>query len=61
MLTVGEAIRQRRSIRSFRPDPIPEEHISEMLEAARLAPSGGNSQPWRFLVVTDTDCLPGNA
>jgi nitroreductase len=55
MLTVGEAIRQRRSIRSFRPDPVPEEHILEMLEAARLAPSGGNSQPWRFLVVTDTE------
>jgi len=55
MLTVGEAIRQRRSIRSFRPDPVPEEYILEMLEAARLAPSGGNSQPWRFLVVTDTE------
>ena len=55
MLTVAEAIRQRRSIRSFRPNPIPLEYILEMLEAAHLAPSGGNRQPWRFLVVTDLE------
>jgi nitroreductase len=53
MLTVSEAIRQRRSIRSFRSDPIPEAAITEILEAARLAPSGSNRQPWRFIVVTD--------
>jgi len=53
MLTVSEAIRQRRSIRSFRSDPVPEEVIHQMLEAARLAPSGSNRQPWRFIIVTD--------
>jgi len=53
MLTVAEAIRQRRSIRRFLPDPVPQEYILEMLEAARLAPSGGNRQPWRFPVITD--------
>jgi nitroreductase len=53
MLTVGEAIRQRRSIRRFRDDPVPREMIDEILEAARLAPSGSNRQPWRFIVVTD--------
>jgi nitroreductase len=53
MLTVGEAIRQRRSIRKFRDDPVPREMIDEILEAARLAPSGSNRQPWRFIVVTD--------
>jgi nitroreductase len=53
MLTVAEAVRQRRSIRSFKPIPVPDEMILEMLEAARLAPSGSNSQPWRFVVVTD--------
>ncbi|UCH50786.1 MAG: nitroreductase family protein [Chloroflexota bacterium] len=53
MLTVSEAIRQRRSIRSFRSDPIPDEIVLEILEAARLAPSGSNRQPWRFIVVTD--------
>jgi nitroreductase len=55
MLTVGEAIRQRRSIRRFRDDPVPLEMIDEILEAARLAPSGSNRQPWRFLVVTDPE------
>ena len=53
MLTVAEAVRQRRSIRSFKQIPVPDEMILDMLEAARLAPSGSNSQPWRFVVVTD--------
>ena len=53
MLTVAEAIRERRSIRKFRSDPVPEEVIYQILEAAWLAPSGTNRQPWRFIVVTD--------
>lgn len=53
MLTVSEAIHQRRSIRSFRSDPVPEEVIHQILQAARLAPSGSNRQPWRFIIVTD--------
>ncbi|MBI2918895.1 MAG: nitroreductase family protein [Chloroflexi bacterium] len=55
MLTVREAIRERRAVRKFKPDPVPDEYILEMLEAARLAPSGHNRQPWRFLVVTDPE------
>lgn len=55
MLTVSEAIRQRRSIRSFRSDPVPEDMVHEILESARLAPSGSNRQPWRFIVVTDPE------
>ena len=55
MLSVAEAIRQRRSIRSFKSNPVSREMILEMLEAARLAPSAGNLQPWRFVVVTDTE------
>jgi len=55
MLSVAQAIQQRRSIRSFRPDPIPPEMVLQMLEAARLAPSASNQQPWRFVVVTDTE------
>ncbi|MDP3879385.1 MAG: nitroreductase family protein [Dehalococcoidales bacterium] len=51
MLTVWEAIKMRRSIRKFTPDNVPDELIEQMLEAARLAPSGHNRQPWRFLVV----------
>lgn len=46
-----EAIRSRRSVRSYRPDPVPDEVLSRLLEAARLAPSAMNYQPWRFIVV----------
>jgi nitroreductase len=53
MLTVGEAILKRRSIRKFLDKPVSAEMINEILEAARLAPSASNRQPWRFIVVTD--------
>lgn len=53
MLTVWEAIKTRRSIRKFRADEVSDEIIEQLLEAARLAPSGGNRQPWRFMVVRD--------
>ncbi|MFO0758646.1 MAG: nitroreductase family protein [Byssovorax sp.] len=43
----------RRSIRSYRPDPPPRALIEQVLEAAILAPSASNKQPWRFLVVQD--------
>ncbi len=46
-----ECIRARRSIRYFRPDPIPDETLDKLLEAARLAPSAGNVQPWAFYIV----------
>jgi len=45
----------RRSIRAYRPDPIPDEYIGKIIEAARWAPSGGNSQPWEFIVITGKD------
>lgn len=54
MLTVEEAIRRRRSIRKFKPDMVPDALIDKILEAARLAPSGSNRQPWRFQVIRDT-------
>jgi nitroreductase len=53
VMDVCEAIGKRRSIRKFKPDPIPEEKIRLLLESARLAPSGTNTQPWRFIVVKD--------
>jgi len=53
ILSVKEAIRSRRSIRKFKQDPVPKDVIDELLESARLAPSASNSQPWRFMVVTD--------
>ena len=54
-LTTKEAMSRRRSIRKFKPDPVPDECITAMLESARLAPSGCNAQPWRFKVVRDPE------
>jgi nitroreductase len=51
-MDVLEAIRTRRSCRSFRPDPIPEEDLKTIIEAATWAPSPLNAQPWEFIVVT---------
>jgi nitroreductase len=46
-----DVVRSRRSIRRYRPDPIPEDALMEVLEAGRLAPSGSNRQPWHFVIV----------
>ncbi|MFH1490392.1 MAG: nitroreductase family protein, partial [Pseudomonadota bacterium] len=43
----------RRSTYGFKPDPVPDEAIDKIIEAARWAPSGANSQPWEFVVVKD--------
>lgn len=51
-MELTQAIEQRRSIRKFREDPFPDEMIEQLLTAARLAPSGSNIQPARFVVVT---------
>ena len=48
-------IKKRRSIRSFRTDPVPDESVDKIIEAARYAPSGANSQPWEFIVVKDQE------
>lgn len=53
-LDVLEAIQKRRSIRKFKTTPLTSEQINNLLEAARLAPSGCNVQPWRFIIVNDT-------
>ena len=55
-LMLGELLalfRSRRSIRFFKNDTIPDEHIKMILEAARWAPSPSNSQPWEFIVIRD--------
>ena len=49
-----ELVRYRRSIRRFRPDPVPDGHIIKLLDAAHFAMSGANSQPWEFIVVKDS-------
>jgi nitroreductase len=50
-----EAIYSARSIRRLKPDPVPEELITKILDAATRAPSGGNAQSWAFVVVRDPD------
>ncbi len=52
-MDVTEAILKRRSIRNMKPDPVEKEKIEKVLEAGRRAPSWGNTQPWRFIVVQD--------
>jgi nitroreductase len=52
-MPIGEAIFTLRSIRRYRPDPIPIDDLHLILEAAVKAPSGGNRQPARFLLLTD--------
>jgi nitroreductase len=48
-----QLVQKQRSIRVFKPDPLPNEYIDNILEAARFAPSGANSQPWEIVVVKD--------
>lgn len=49
----SELIQKRQSDRKYAPRPVAREHILKCLEAARLAPSACNSQPWKFIVVDD--------
>lgn len=49
--TIARVIAERRDIRRFRPDPVPEDVLRRLLDAAHRAPSVGLSQPWRFVVV----------
>ena len=48
-----EAIYTTRAMRRLRPDPVPPELIVKVIEAATMGPSGGNRQPWKFIVVRD--------
>ena len=46
-----EVVRNRRSIKRFKPDPVPDEDIKKVIETARWACSGANAQPWEFIIV----------
>ncbi len=50
---IYEAMRTLRAVRRLRPDPIPDDVLNRVLEAATWAPTGGNRQPWRIIVVKD--------
>ena len=54
-MTVSEAIKSRQSVRSYLDKPVQQDTLDELFEAARLAPSAGNRQEWRFVAVTDPE------
>jgi nitroreductase len=54
-MNVIDAIRARKSIRSFLDKPVEDKKLHAVLEAGRLAPSAGNRQEWRFIVVSDRE------
>jgi nitroreductase len=54
MNEVLKAIRHRRTVRRFKPNPVDEEMLQMILEAGRWAPSFSNLQPWRFIVIKDS-------
>jgi nitroreductase len=55
LMDVFEALYTSRALRRFKPDPVPEEVIFQLLDAAIRAPTGHNSQDWRFVVVTEPE------
>src|SRR5215469_9929834 len=52
---IFEVMSTMRAMRRLKPDPVPDELINKILQAAQCAPSGGNTQRWRFLVVKDPE------
>ncbi len=52
-MNIFDAIRQRRSVRAYSTKPVEKEKLTRIFNAVRLAPSAGNFQEWRFVVVTD--------
>ncbi len=52
-MDIFETIRERRSVRAYKKDPVKEEDLKKILEAGILSPSAGNTQPWEFVVVKD--------
>jgi nitroreductase len=56
-MDVYDCIRTRRTIREFKPDPVPGEIVYKILQAGRWAPSSSNTQPWHFVVVQDRETI----
>ncbi len=56
-MEVYDCIRSRLTIRSFKPDPVPDEMVTRILQAGRWAPSSRNLQPWHFIVIRDREAL----
>lgn len=58
---IYDVMSTQRAVRRLRPDPIPDDVLDRLLQAAAWAPTGGNQQPWRVVVVTDPDLKRGLA
>jgi nitroreductase len=56
-LNFEEVLLKRRSIRRYKDAPVPKEKILKLLEAARVAPSASNKQPWHFIVVENKETI----
>lgn len=56
-MDVLDAIRQKRAVRQFAPNPLPPDAVRTILNAGRRAQSSKNTQPWQFIAVTDGDVL----
>ena len=56
-MEVYECIRSRRTVRRFKPEPVPDSVVNRVLQAARWVPSSRNQQPWHLIVVTDRRTL----
>ncbi len=54
-MELDEAIKERRSIRAFKPQNVSEETVEKLIDAARHAPSAGNIQPWEFIIARKQD------
>jgi nitroreductase len=54
---IWEVFYKRRSVRKFKSDPVPEAEIRKIIDAARMAPTSGNQQPWKFLVIRDRNVI----
>lgn len=50
---IWDVFQNRRSVRKFKADPVPHADILKIIDAARLAPTSGNQQPWKFLIIRD--------
>ena len=55
--TILDSIMKRRSVRHYNSTPVPEEHIKMILDAARMAATSGNQQPWKFIVTQDPSTI----
>lgn len=48
-----KVVKNRRAVRQFKPDPVPEDHLLRIVDAARMAPCSANAQPWKFIIIQD--------